>query len=209
MAGAGELPLVTSPVVANIRLYHVLIDGGAALSVISYAAFKKLQIPESKLAPSCPFFGVGLNLVYPKGTIELPVTYRMEQNFCTENVRFDVAELNLPFNVIIGRPALYRFMAIAHYGYLVMKMPTPTGVLAIRGDRPAAVAAVERLHALTTEAGGPRGPDPSMSGTKVPAKAPKVRKVRSSDKDDVPVKTVHLGTETAQTTRIAGNLGNK
>ena len=40
MAGAGVLPLVTAPVIANIRLYHVLIDGGAGLNVISYAAFK-------------------------------------------------------------------------------------------------------------------------------------------------------------------------
>jgi len=40
MAGAGVLPLVTTPVIANIRLYHVLIDGGAGLNVISYAAFK-------------------------------------------------------------------------------------------------------------------------------------------------------------------------
>jgi len=42
MAGAGILPLVTAPVIANIRLYHVLIDSGAGLNVISYAAFKQL-----------------------------------------------------------------------------------------------------------------------------------------------------------------------
>ena len=29
MAGAGVLPLVTAPVIANIRFYHMLIDGGA------------------------------------------------------------------------------------------------------------------------------------------------------------------------------------
>jgi hypothetical protein len=40
MAGAGVLPLVTAPTIANIRLHHVLIDRGAGLSVISYAAFK-------------------------------------------------------------------------------------------------------------------------------------------------------------------------
>ena len=45
MAGAGVLPLVTAPVIANIRLDHVLIGGGASLNVISYAAFKQLQIP--------------------------------------------------------------------------------------------------------------------------------------------------------------------
>jgi hypothetical protein len=86
MAGVGVLPLVTAPTIANVRLHHVLIDGGAGLSVISYAAFKHLQIPESKLAPSRPFFGVGPNPVYPVGTISLPVMFGTEVNFSTENV---------------------------------------------------------------------------------------------------------------------------
>ena len=30
-------------------------------------------------------------------------------------------------------------MAIAHYGYLVLKMPSPAGVLTVQGDRTAAV----------------------------------------------------------------------
>jgi hypothetical protein len=90
--------------------------------------------------------------VYPLGSITLPVTFGTEENFRTENVQFDVAEVNLPFNAIIGRPALYWFMAIAHYRYLVLKMSSPAGVLTVRGDRAAAVSAVEKLHALATEA---------------------------------------------------------
>jgi hypothetical protein len=86
MAGAGVLPLVTAPTIANVRLDHVLIDGGTGLSVISYAAFRHLQTPESKLAPSRPFSGVGPNPVYPIGTISLPVTFGTEVNFRTENV---------------------------------------------------------------------------------------------------------------------------
>jgi hypothetical protein len=86
MAGAGVLPLVTAPTIANIRLHHMLIDGGAGLSVISYAVFKYQQIPESKLAPSRPFSGAGPNPVYPVGAISLPVTFGMEVNFRTENV---------------------------------------------------------------------------------------------------------------------------
>jgi hypothetical protein len=42
MAGAGQLPLVVSPTIANVRLYHILIDGGAVLNLISLAAFQKL-----------------------------------------------------------------------------------------------------------------------------------------------------------------------
>jgi hypothetical protein len=136
MAGAGILPLITAPVIANMRLHHVLIDSGAGLNVISHTAFKQLQIPGSCLGPSHPFFGVGPQLVYPIGSIALPVTFRTEENFRTENVQFDVAEVNLPFNAIIGRPALYRFMAIAHYGYLVLKMSSPAGVLTMRGAAP-------------------------------------------------------------------------
>jgi hypothetical protein len=116
MAGASILPLITTPVIANMLLHHVLIDGGAGLNVISHAAFKQLQIPRSRLGPSRPFFGVGPQPVYPLRSISLPVTFGSKENFRTENVQFDVAEVNLPFNAIIGRPAQYRFMAISHYG---------------------------------------------------------------------------------------------
>jgi hypothetical protein len=65
MAGAGVLPLITAPVVANMRLHHVLIDGGADFNVISHAAFRHLQVPGSWLGPSRPFSGVGPQPVYP------------------------------------------------------------------------------------------------------------------------------------------------
>jgi hypothetical protein len=38
MVGAGLLPLVISLTIANVRLYHVLIDDEAALNLISLAA---------------------------------------------------------------------------------------------------------------------------------------------------------------------------
>jgi hypothetical protein len=209
MAGVGVLPLITAPTIANIKLHHVLIDEGASLNIISYAAFKQLQIPESKLDPSRPFSGVGPHLVYRVGTISLPVTFGTEENFRTENVQFDIAEVNIPFNTIIGRSALYRFMAVTHYGYLVLKMPSPTGVLTVQGDQTAAVAAVEKLHALAaglTPAGGAEGSDPSSSRARAPARGPKVH---PSDTDDVPVKTIQVGAEPSLTTRIGGNLGEK
>jgi hypothetical protein len=42
MASTGQLPLLISPTITNIKLYHILIDGGASLNLISLAAFKKL-----------------------------------------------------------------------------------------------------------------------------------------------------------------------
>jgi hypothetical protein len=143
--------------------------------------------------------------VFPLGSITLPVTFGTEENFRTESVQFDVAEVNLPFNAIIGRPALYRFMAIAHYGYLVLKMPSPTGVLTVRGDCTAAVAAIEKLHALAAEAARSEE-DPSTSRANVHARA---HKVQPSNPDNVPVKTVQIGADSSRTTHITGNLEEK
>jgi hypothetical protein len=99
-------------------------------------------------------------------------------------------------------------MAIAHYGYLVLKMPSPTGVLTVQGDRAAALAAVEKLHALAAETAclDDEGRNPSTSGTKAPPKVPKVQPSRA---DGVPVKAIHLAADSTQTTRIAGDLDEK
>jgi hypothetical protein len=86
MAGAGQLPLLVSPTISNVELYHVLIDGGTALNLMSLAAFNKLQIPMRKLQPSRPFSEVGPVSVTPCGCINLPVTFGMAENFRTESV---------------------------------------------------------------------------------------------------------------------------
>jgi hypothetical protein len=140
--------LLVSLTISNVKLYHVLIDGGAALNLISLAAFKKLQIPMGKLQSSCPFSRVGPVSVTLRGCISLPVTFGTTENFRTESVLFDVVEVSFPFNAILDRPSLYQFMVVAHYGYLILKMSSPNGVLKIRGDRDAGVCALEKLQAL-------------------------------------------------------------
>jgi hypothetical protein len=67
MAGVGQLPLLVSPTIFNIKLYHVLIDEGVALNLIRLVAFKKLQIPMGKLQPSRLFSGVSLVSITPCG----------------------------------------------------------------------------------------------------------------------------------------------
>jgi hypothetical protein len=104
MVGARQLSLIASPTIANIKLYHVLIDGGVTLNLISLAALKKLHILMSKLQPSRPFSEVGPVSVMPRGSISLPVTFGTPENIRTESILFDVAEVNLPYNAILDRP---------------------------------------------------------------------------------------------------------
>jgi hypothetical protein len=137
--------------------------------------------------------------------------FEMPKNYHTERVIFDVVEVNLPFNAIIGRPALYWFMAIAHFGYLVLKIPSPNGVIKIRGDRSANVSMLEKLQALAASheaTAGQGAPDqaPSSLCQRVSSSAPRVQPLYD---EDVPVKMVQIGVDAAQTTRIMGNLGDK
>jgi hypothetical protein len=125
-----------------------------------------------------------------------------------ESVLFDVAEVSLPFNAILGRPALYQFMAVAHYGYLVLKIPSPNGVLKIRGDRDAGVCALEKLQTLAAgreAAEEPGGQDlaPSSLRQCSLASAPRMQP------EDVLVKTIQVRTVAGQTTHISGDLDSK
>jgi hypothetical protein len=203
LAGAGQLLLIVSPTIANIKLYHVLIDGGATLNLISLAAFKNLQISMSKLQLR-PFSGVGPMSVMPRGCISLLITFEMPENFRTESVLFDVVEVNLSFNAILGRLALYQFMVVTHYGYPVLKMSSPNGVLKICGDRDAGVSMLEKLQALAASreaAARPGGQEPSTL-TSAPH-------VQPCDNEGVLVKTIQIGADAAQTTHIVGDLDIK
>jgi hypothetical protein len=179
MAGAEQLPLVVFPTIANVRLYHILIDGGAGLNLISLAAFQKLQIPMSRLSPSCPFSGVGPCSIIPHSSISLPLSFEMPENYHTESVIFNVADVNLPFDTIIGRSAMYQFMAITHYGFLVLKMSSANGIIKIHGDRTAGISTLDKLQVLAVahEVGAGQGaPDqaPLSLRQRVSSSAPRM-----------------------------------
>jgi hypothetical protein len=51
MIGAGQLPLLVSLTIVNIKLYHVLIDGGAALNLISFQKTTNTDVEAPTVAP--------------------------------------------------------------------------------------------------------------------------------------------------------------
>ena len=55
-------------------------------------------------------------------------------NYRVEHINFYVADFDTTYPAIFCRPALAKFMAVPHYTYLVLKMPSPTGVLAPRAN---------------------------------------------------------------------------
>jgi hypothetical protein len=66
-----------------------------------------------------------------------------------------VADLNLPYNAVLGRPALVKFMVAAHYAYLQLKMLGLGCPITVHGDVKIALACVE-LHASSLRSRGRR-----------------------------------------------------
>jgi hypothetical protein len=132
----GSYPLVVEPIVEGALLAQTLIDGGSGLNVIFVDTLKKMDFDFKRLT-ECdePFFGIMPGkAAYPMGRVSLQVTFGAEENFRIEYLSFEVADFKLSYHTILGRPMLAKFMVVPHYTYLVLKMPTPMGVLTVYGD---------------------------------------------------------------------------
>ena len=78
------------------------------------------------------------------GQVRLPVTFRQRDNYRTELIDFDVTHIHLPYNAILGYPALAKFMAMMHHGYNVLKMPGSGGIITAPCEERDAVCSLER-----------------------------------------------------------------
>jgi hypothetical protein len=133
-----HFPLVLEPVVAGSRLNKVVIDGGNGLNVLFTKTLKKtkLDITDMLTKSVLRFYNIKPgNAAIPLGSVVLPVTFReTRETYRTEYIKFEVADFETSYDAILGRPAIAKFMAVPHDTYLVLKMPSPTGVLMLQGD---------------------------------------------------------------------------
>ena len=82
----------------------------------------------------------------PLGKITLPVTFGDPENFRTEEIVFNIADTPLPYNGILGRPALAKFMVVSHFAYNMMKIPAAWGVIKVKADVDDAIYCVQKLN---------------------------------------------------------------
>jgi hypothetical protein len=126
-----------SPVVAEVRLTKVLINGGSGLNLIFPSTLRKMGLDfTDMLIPSkSSFYGiVPGNAAHPLGMVVLPVTFGTRENYRTEFIKFEIANFESSYHAILGRPALTKFMVVPHYVYLLLKMLGQSGVLTLQGD---------------------------------------------------------------------------
>jgi hypothetical protein len=78
--------------------------------------------------------------------VRLPVTFGTRDNYRTESLDFDVVYIALPYNAILGYPALARFMAAMHHGFNVLKIPGANGTITVRCNEKNALRSVEHVY---------------------------------------------------------------
>ena len=59
---------------------------------------------------------------------------------------FDVAKIPLPYNEILGRPALAKFMAASHFAYNTLKMPGPMTIITVPSEKKDALICADQLY---------------------------------------------------------------
>jgi hypothetical protein len=129
----GKYPLVVDPVIGNIRLTKVLMDGGSSLNIIYAETLGLLQIDLSSIrAGAAPFHGIiPGKRVQPLGQLDLPVCFGTPSNFRRETLTFEVVGFRGTYHAVLGRPCYAKFMAVPNYTYLKLKMPGPNGVITV------------------------------------------------------------------------------
>jgi hypothetical protein len=216
----GRFLLVLKPVVAGSRLNKVLIEGGSGLNVLFTKILKKMGLDNTHMLTkgSSSFYDiVPGNAAIPLGSVVLLVTFgESRDNYRTEYVKFEVTDFETSYHAILGRPAIAKFMAVPHYTYLVLKMPSPAGVLSLQGDlRISHDCDTEAVEIASTN----QVPNAMMeiytawkklAPTKldIPGKSDKANKPQPAE--EVLVKTIDLGTgDSSKTTTIVAALDPK
>jgi hypothetical protein len=111
-------------------------DAGSGINLIYAKILRAMHISLEFLKPTdCSFHGIVPGSAnYPLGWIALNVCFGNRQNYRREKLDFKVMDWPSQYHVILGRPAFWRFIAVPHYTYLVLKMLGPKGIITVKGS---------------------------------------------------------------------------
>jgi hypothetical protein len=76
----------------------------------------------------------------------MPVTFGTRDYYRMESLDFDVAYIVLPYNAILGYPALARLMAATHHSFNILKIPTANGTITVHSNEKDALHSVEHVY---------------------------------------------------------------
>jgi hypothetical protein len=178
----------------------------------------KLNITDMLTKGTSPFYDiVPGNAAIPLGSVVLPVTFgETRENYRTKHIKFEVAEFKTSYHAILSRPAIAKFMAVPHYTYLLLKMPSPAGVLPLQGELKISFHCDTKVVELTTTNQVPNAMMEIYAASKklapIELEIPEMTNIANKPQpsEEVQVKAIDLGTgDISKTTMIAAGLDPK
>jgi hypothetical protein len=120
--------MVISCAINGFLVHNVLVDTSSAADIIFAKAIQQMQEHDDKIHDAThPLCGFGGMQIVALGKITMLITFGYVHNTRTEQVVFDIIDMDYPYNAIIGRGTLNAFEAILHPTYLCMKIPSDQG----------------------------------------------------------------------------------
>ncbi|KAL0284032.1 UNVERIFIED_CONTAM: hypothetical protein Sradi_7210600 [Sesamum radiatum] len=128
--------LVISATVSNFWVKKVLVDTGSAADILFFTAFSQMGIGVDMLTKvNTPLVGFNGSVVEPLGEIALPISIGTAPMRATRMIKFLVVDAPLSYNIIMGRPSLNSFRAVASTYHMKLKFSAYRGIGEEKGDR--------------------------------------------------------------------------
>ncbi|XP_073129061.1 uncharacterized protein [Henckelia pumila] len=123
--------------IANYDVRRVFVDSGSSVNVLFQEAFEQMDLHGYELSPvKTALYGFAGHTVQPQGEMLLPITLGSGDEKRTVMTRFTLVEAPSSYNVILGRPAMNSFKAVALAYHQKIKFPVGDKVGEVRGDQP-------------------------------------------------------------------------
>ncbi|XP_073138248.1 uncharacterized protein [Henckelia pumila] len=121
--------------IANYDVRRVFVDSGSSMNVLFQEAFEQMNLQGYELSPvKTALYGFAGHTVQPQGEMLLPITLGSGDEKRTVMTRFTLVEAPSSYNVILGRPAMNSFKAVASAYHQKIKFPVGDKVGEVRGD---------------------------------------------------------------------------
>ncbi|XP_073121284.1 uncharacterized protein [Henckelia pumila] len=123
--------------IVNYDVRRVFVDSGSSVNVLFQEAFEHMDLHGYELSPvKTALYGFAGHTIQPQGEMLLPITLGSGDEKRTVMTRFTLVGAPSSYNVILGRPAMNSFKAVASAYHQKIKFPVGDKVGEVRGDQP-------------------------------------------------------------------------
>ncbi|XP_070016951.1 uncharacterized protein [Nicotiana sylvestris] len=123
--------LVISLIVHDTNVKRVLVDPGSSVNIILLRVLHDMQAEDKLIPKAHTLSGFDNYSVITKG--EVTLTTFAER--VVKATKFQVVDMEITYNIILGRPWIHEMDVIPSTLHQVIKFPSPWGICQIRGDQ--------------------------------------------------------------------------